>query len=110
MIEEQALCRVHRVGQRRNVTTIRYVMRDSFEEVCYTFPSLRPSSISCLWRPESCYENQMLTLFPQQVVQIQKRKKLLAKVTFCQGPLSEAEIGLGTLQVRSVVTHLHSAY
>jgi hypothetical protein len=34
MIEEQALCRVHRVGQRRNVTTVRYLMRNSFEEVC----------------------------------------------------------------------------
>lgn len=35
MIEEQALCRVHRVGQRRNVTTIRYLMRNSFEEVSF---------------------------------------------------------------------------
>lgn len=34
MIEEQALCRVHRVGQTRPCTTIRYIMRDSFEEVC----------------------------------------------------------------------------
>jgi SWI/SNF-related matrix-associated actin-dependent regulator of chromatin subfamily A3 len=33
MIEEQALCREHRVGQTRNVTTIRYLMRNSFEEV-----------------------------------------------------------------------------
>jgi hypothetical protein len=33
MIEEQALCRVHRVGQKRIVTTIRYLMRNSFEEV-----------------------------------------------------------------------------
>jgi hypothetical protein len=33
MIEEQALCRVHRVGQKRSVTTIRYIMRKSFEEV-----------------------------------------------------------------------------
>lgn len=33
MIEEQALCRVHRVGQKHDVTTIRYLMRDSFEEV-----------------------------------------------------------------------------
>jgi hypothetical protein len=40
MIEEQALCRVHRVGQKRNVTTIRYMMRDSFEEVCHV-PSFR---------------------------------------------------------------------
>ena len=34
MVEEQALCRIHRVGQSRNVTTVRYVMKDSFEEVC----------------------------------------------------------------------------
>jgi len=33
MIEEQALCRVHRVGQQRDVTTVRFLMRDSFEEV-----------------------------------------------------------------------------
>jgi DNA polymerase III psi subunit len=33
MIEEQALCRVHRVGQTRDITTIRYLVRDSFEEV-----------------------------------------------------------------------------
>lgn len=65
MIEEQALCRVHRVGQKRSVTTIRYLMRDSFEE---------------------------------QVVEIQKRKKLLAKVTFGQDPLEESGIGMSTLQ------------
>jgi hypothetical protein len=29
----QALCRVHRVGQTRPVTTIRYLMKNSFEEV-----------------------------------------------------------------------------
>lgn len=33
MIEEQALCRVHRISQKRKVTTIRYLMRNSFEEV-----------------------------------------------------------------------------
>ncbi|KAH8590621.1 SNF2 family N-terminal domain-containing protein [Bisporella sp. PMI_857] len=70
MIEEQALCRVHRVGQKRGVTTIRYLMRDSFEE---------------------------------QIVDIQKRKKMLAQVTFAQGRLSEAGIGLGTLQYLKTV-------
>ncbi|KAH9219297.1 SNF2 family N-terminal domain-containing protein [Leptodontidium sp. 2 PMI_412] len=65
MIEEQALCRVHRVGQKRSVTTIRYLMRGSFEE---------------------------------QVVEIQKRKKLLAKVTFGQDPLEERGIEISTLQ------------
>lgn len=32
-VEHQALARVHRIGQQRPVTTVRYVMRDSFEEV-----------------------------------------------------------------------------
>ncbi|KAF8860511.1 hypothetical protein BDZ45DRAFT_619499 [Acephala macrosclerotiorum] len=31
-MEEQALCRVYRLGQKRNVTTIRYRMLNSFEE------------------------------------------------------------------------------
>jgi SNF2 family DNA or RNA helicase len=32
-LEDQSLARVHRLGQTRPVTTIRYVMEDSFEEV-----------------------------------------------------------------------------
>lgn len=32
MIEEQALCRVYRMGQRKEVTTIRFRMKNSFEE------------------------------------------------------------------------------
>jgi len=32
MIEELALCRVHHVGQRKPCTTIRHIMRDSFEQ------------------------------------------------------------------------------
>ncbi|KAI4931159.1 hypothetical protein J4E85_003748 [Alternaria conjuncta] len=31
-LEDQALARVHRLGQTRPVTTIRYIMKDSFEE------------------------------------------------------------------------------
>ncbi|KAL7928886.1 SNF2 family N-terminal domain-containing protein [Trichoderma chlorosporum] len=31
-LEEQALARIHRIGQTREVTTIRFYMRDSFEE------------------------------------------------------------------------------
>ncbi|PVH85120.1 hypothetical protein DL98DRAFT_451840 [Cadophora sp. DSE1049] len=32
MIEEQAICRAHRIGQKKAVKTIRYRIRDSFEE------------------------------------------------------------------------------
>jgi SNF2 family DNA or RNA helicase len=37
MMEEQALCRIHRLGQTKEVKTIRYRMRGSFEEVCSNF-------------------------------------------------------------------------
>lgn len=33
MIEEQALNRVHRIGQDRDVVTVRYIVRNSIEEV-----------------------------------------------------------------------------
>ncbi|MCJ1358743.1 MAG: hypothetical protein MMC33_008743 [Icmadophila ericetorum] len=33
MLEEQALDRLYRMGQTREVTTIRYIIKDSFEEV-----------------------------------------------------------------------------
>jgi len=32
-LEDQALARAHRLGQTRSVTTLRYVMKNSFEEV-----------------------------------------------------------------------------
>ncbi|KAF7954691.1 hypothetical protein EAE96_005810 [Botrytis aclada] len=71
MIEEQALCRVHRISQKRNVTTIRYLMHNSFEE---------------------------------QIVDLQKRKKMLADVTFSQNCISEAGVDMSILQyLRSVL-------
>jgi len=32
-LEEQALARIHRIGQTQEVTTVRFYVRDSFEEV-----------------------------------------------------------------------------
>lgn len=40
-VEEQALARVHRMGQTKEVTTIRYVMKDTFEEVMLRASLLR---------------------------------------------------------------------
>jgi hypothetical protein len=33
MAEEQALSRIHRMGQTKPVKTVRYIMKDSIEEV-----------------------------------------------------------------------------
>jgi SWI/SNF-related matrix-associated actin-dependent regulator of chromatin subfamily A3 len=33
MVEEQAAARVHRIGQERDVSIIRYIVKDSIEEV-----------------------------------------------------------------------------
>ena len=90
MVEEQALCRVHRVGQKRNVTTVRYLIRDSFEEVSrpliFILYNLSRQSVG-------------LANVPQQVVKLQKRKRDLAEATFGHSLLSEDGIGLGTLEV-----------
>lgn len=32
-LEDQALARIHRIGQTKEVTAIRFIVRDSFEEV-----------------------------------------------------------------------------
>ena len=34
MIEDQALDRVYRIGQKKEVTTTRYIVKDTLEEVC----------------------------------------------------------------------------
>lgn len=44
-VEEQALARVHRMGQKKEVTTIRFVMEGTFEEVSFS-PS--PYGVSSL--------------------------------------------------------------
>jgi hypothetical protein len=82
MIEEQALCRVHHVGQKHNITSIRSMMRDLFEEI----------------RRVSTFRRYKLTCL-QQIVEILKRKQMLTKVAFGEDLLCEAGIELRTLQV-----------
>lgn len=83
MIEEQALCRIHRMGQQRDVTTIRYRMKNSFEEVCYT------GLVSYRLPIDSV----------QKVILIQDRKKDLSNLTFSNARLSEVDVGAGRLEV-----------
>lgn len=35
-MEEQALARIHRIGQTKEVTTVCFYVRDSFEQVSYS--------------------------------------------------------------------------
>lgn len=38
MIEDQALDRVYRIGQKKQVTTTRYIVNRTLEEVCFMKP------------------------------------------------------------------------
>jgi SNF2 family DNA or RNA helicase len=53
-MEEQALCRVYRLGQKRNVTTIRYRMLNSFEEVL--FPLILVAGLLLTYFIERCQD------------------------------------------------------
>lgn len=40
-LEDQALARIYRLGQRNEVTTVRFYVRDSFEQVSHTYTNTR---------------------------------------------------------------------
>jgi SWI/SNF-related matrix-associated actin-dependent regulator of chromatin subfamily A3 len=90
MIEEQALCRLHQVGQKRRVTTIRYLMRGSFEEVS----SFAHDIMNII--ATSAQGNKKLILH-SKLWKSRLRKKKLAEVTSGSEQMSEEGIGLGTL-------------
>jgi hypothetical protein len=85
MMEEQALCRIHRLGQTKEVKTIRYRMRGSFEQV----------------RPLTWLTRRSDWQFQQKVVAIQDLKKQIAADAFAtevrRSPLDstkQLEVGL----------------
>lgn len=46
MAEEQAIARVHRMGQQRHVTATKYITPDSIEEVSHIYLRLFVKSVS----------------------------------------------------------------
>ncbi|USP82246.1 hypothetical protein yc1106_09520 [Curvularia clavata] len=56
-LEDQALARVHRLGQTRPVRTIRYVMDDSFEEYILDVQDRKKLLVTTLLSNESSLEN-----------------------------------------------------
>jgi len=53
MAEEQALDRVHRLGQTRDVTTIRYIVKNSIEEYVLKTQKAKIDLIQASFRAES---------------------------------------------------------
>jgi hypothetical protein len=75
-LEDQALARVHRLGQTRPVTTIRYVMENSFEEVW--------TSSTCAISFFFLHIRELISV-RKHVLKVQDRKKLLATALLSNG-------------------------
>jgi hypothetical protein len=75
-LEEQALARIHRLGQTQPVTTVRFYVRDSFEEVSKRTHA-RCSTRDYFFR---CGRARLILLDLQRVVELQEKKRRLAGV------------------------------
>ena len=69
MVEDQALDRVHRIGQTKEVTTVRYIVRNTLEEVRW------PNKLHLVFKIKE------LT-FKQSIRHQQSRKRNLAEQAF----------------------------
>lgn len=98
-LEEQALARIHRIGQTQEVTTIRFYVRDSFEEV---IEFIKPSYPFVL---ESHHSR-----FPQQVMKLQTKKKQLAGVLLAPRDGGDTDDDLGRLHVSQYWGYYLSIY
>lgn len=94
MMEEQALCRLHRMGQKKPVTTIRFRMKDSFETVSGPIQNILVVTHSIF----------------QKVVEIQERKKDLAALALSQKKVSKDDINISRLQVSNRMKKLMDFY
>ena len=82
MVEEQALDRVHRFGQTEDVTTVRYVIKDTWEEV----------SRYSIYRSREPDQTQ-------KIIALQKKKRALGQYMFFEDDTSKANPSQSRLQV-----------
>jgi hypothetical protein len=86
-VEEQAFARIHRMGQLQEVTTIRYVVNNSFEDVCLCFP------------PTTNEWKAIADFSPKHMLKLQTRKAHLAGLLFSQKRISDSEVNMSRIHV-----------
>jgi SNF2 family DNA or RNA helicase len=84
-LEEQALDRIYRIGQTQPVTTVRFIIENSFEQV----------------RRTRYYHDSINGC--QNVMSLQSRKRELADLALSTEPLKQGDLSSGRLQVRRCV-------
>lgn len=93
-VEEQALARIHRMGQTKEVTTVRFFMEQSFEQVRLPISFQLKSNVI------------------QHVLEMQSKKKSLAKLLLSSDRKNESEQSLEKLRVSDgifvLLTCLHA--
>ncbi|MCJ1272073.1 hypothetical protein MMC22_011980 [Lobaria immixta] len=92
MSEEQALDRIPRLGQTKEVTTVRYIIKDSFEEVNSIIKDSFEEVNSIATR--TCGLADM----NQHIIALQRKKKDLAELALFRGPSVEAPVDQSRLQ------------
>lgn len=97
-LEDQALARVHRLGQMKEVTTIRFYIRDSFEEVC-----LLAGHLFLLIQVVTIPEVASRLIKCQKVMELQESKRSLAGILLSPHDGGQADDGnQSELQVRNM--------